>query len=91
MPYGIGKVTILSKYVAFSRAAHVFLSAKADIEKLGEKAMWVIYGYTSSVTVIDARVVRFLQRVATSTPYVSPEKIHHTSDAAALHTRRIYY
>ena len=29
-PYGIGKVTVLSKYAALSRAADVFLSAKAD-------------------------------------------------------------
>ena len=43
-PYGIGKVTVLSKYAALSRAADVFLSAKADIVKLGEKVLLVIRG-----------------------------------------------
>ena len=93
-PYGIGKVTVLSKYAALSRAADVFLSAdssKADIEKSGENALLVIYGCTSSLTLNDARVTRFLQRVATSTQYVSPEKLPPTSDAAVLHSRRTYH
>ena len=87
-PYGIGKVTVLSTYAALSRAADVFLPAQADIAKLGEKALLVICGCTSSLTLNDARVARLLQRVATSTLYVYPKKLHHTNDTAALHSRR---
>ena len=60
-PYGIGNVTVLSKYAALSRAADVFLSAKADIAKLCEKAVLVIRGCTSSLTLNDACVARLLQ------------------------------
>ena len=74
-----------------SRAADVFLSAKADIAKLGEKAVLVIRGCTSSLTLNDACVARLLQRVATSTQYVYPEQLHHTSDAAALHSHKTYH
>ena len=87
-------MTVLSKYAALSRAVDVFVSAnssKGDIEKLGEKAILVIYGCTSSLTLNDTRVARFLQRVATSTQYVSPEKLPPTSDAAALHSHRTYH
>ena len=91
MPYGIGKVTVISKYAAFSRAADMFLSAKADIAKLGEKALLVICGCTSSLTLNDVRVARFLEMVATSTQYVYPEKLHHTSDTAALHSRQTFH
>ena len=38
----------------------MFLSAKADIAKLGEKALLVIGGCTSSLTLNDVRVARFL-------------------------------
>ena len=37
-PYGIGKVTVISKYAALSRAADVLLSAKADIAKFRWKS-----------------------------------------------------
>ena len=40
-PYGIGKVTVLSMYAALSGASDMFLSAKADIVMLGEKALLV--------------------------------------------------
>ena len=69
-PYGIGKVTVLSMYAALSRAADMFLSAKSDIVKLGEKALLVIRGCTSSLTLNDSCVARLLQRVATSTQCV---------------------
>ena len=54
--YGIGKVTVLSTYAVCSRAAYGFLSVKADIETLGEKALLVICGSgsTSSLTLNDA-------------------------------------
>ena len=90
-PYGVGKVTALSKYAALSRAADVFLSAKAEIAKIGEKAVPVIRGCTSSLTLNGACVARLLQRVATSTQYVYPEKLHHTSDTAALHSHQAYH
>ena len=80
-PYGIGKVTVISKYTALSRAADVFLSAKADIAKLGEKAVMVIRGCTSSLTLNDACVARLLQRVYSHfNPVCVPGKLHHTSD-----------
>ena len=79
------------KYAALSRAADVFLSAKADIAKLSEKAIRVICGCTSSLTLNDACVARLLQRVATSTQYVYPEKLHHTSVTAALHSHQTYH
>ena len=62
----------------------MFLSAKAVIAKLDEKALLVICGCNSSLTLNDARVARFLQRVATSTQYVYLEKLHPTSDTTAL-------
>ena len=89
--FGVGKVTVLAKHAALQKSADVFMlptSSKKDIETAGEEALLVIYGCTSSVTLDAARVTKFLQKVATSTQYVSPEKLPPTSDAAAFHSYR---
>ncbi len=93
-PYGIGKVTILTKYTSLRKSTSVFMSpcsSKEDIEKAGEEAMPVIYGCTTSPTLCCARVSKFQLKVATSAGYVTPEKLPPTTDAAALHSHRTYH
>ena len=93
-PYGIGKVTVLTKYTALQKSASVFISpssSKEEIEKAGEDAMLVIYGSSTSLTLTAARVAKFLQKVATSTGFVSPEKLPPTNDASTLHSYRTYH
>jgi hypothetical protein len=93
-PYGIGKVTVLSKYAALKESISVFMSPsslKEDIEKAGEEALLVIYGCTASLSLNSARVAKFMQKVATATQYVSPEKLPPTCDAAAFHSHRTYH
>lgn len=93
-PYGIGKVTVLTKYTALNKSAAVFMSpssSKQDIEQAGEDAMLEIYGCTTSLSLNAARVTKFLLKVATSTQYVSPEKLPPTNEAAAFHSHRTYH
>ncbi len=77
-PYGIGKVTVLMKYAALQKSTYILMSpssSEEDIKKAGEEALLVIYGCTISLSLNSARVTKFLQNVATSTQYVSPEKL----------------
>ena len=93
-PYGIGKVTVLAKYAALKKATSIFMSPtslKEDIEKAGEEALLVIYECTISPSLNSAREAKFMQKVATATQYVSPEKIPPTCDAAAFHSHRTYH
>jgi len=93
-PFGIGKVTALTKHGVLKKAADVFMlptSSKKDIEKAGADALLEIYGCTSLLSLNAARVTKFLVKVATSTQYVSPEKLPPTIDAAAFHSQRTYH
>ncbi len=67
-PYGIGKVTVLTKYASLKPYTSVFMatsSSRKDIEKAGEDALRVIYGSSSS-SLCAARVSKFQLKVATS-------------------------
>ena len=93
-PYGIGKVSVLKKYGELTWCCSIFISpssSKAVIEKAGEDALLIIYGCTKSLSLDSARVDRFLQKVATATQYVSPEKLPPTSDATIFHSHRAYH
>ncbi len=73
-PYGIGKVTVLTKYASLKPYTSVFMatsSSRKDIEKAGEDAPLVIYGSSSS-SLCAARVSKFQLKVATSAGYVHP-------------------
>lgn len=93
-PYGIGKVTVLSKYAELKRSASVFMSSSSsqeDIEKAGEDALLMIYGCLKSTSLNSAWVARFQVKVATSAGYVPPEKLPPTSNAASFHSHRTYH
>jgi len=93
-PYGIGKVTVLTKYAALQKSTSIFMSpysSKNDIEKAGEDALLVIYGCTASTSLSSARVAKFQMKVMTSAGYVPPEKLPPTNDAAAFHSHRTYH
>lgn len=93
-PYGIGKVTVLTKYAALKNSISVFMSpcsSKGEITKAGLEALLEIYGCQTSPSLTSARVMKFQQKVATSAGYVPPEKLPPTDDAASFHAFRTYH
>ena len=92
-PYGIGKGTVLSKYVELHQFATVFMSPSSsheEIKQAGEQALLIVYGSSTS-DLNAARVEKFQAKVATSSGIVPPEKLPPTSDAATQHSLRVYH
>ena len=93
-PFGIGKVTVLKKYIALKSHVATFMnqaSSKERIKEAGEKALLEIYGCPSLQSIDAARVEKFQMKVAASSGYVAPEKLPPTSDAASFHSYRTYH
>ena len=95
-PYHCACFHILSssvgKDVVHETGAFMFIDiSRYFIQQAGEDAMLEIYGCATSPSLNAARATKFLMQVATSTQYVSPEKLPPTSDAASFHSQRTYH
>ena len=78
----------------FITQAEVFLqenATQADISSAGEGALVWLYTGAMGDTLDKLRLLRFHQKVATSTRFVQPENLHPTSLAAKYHSLRMYF
>ena len=93
-PYGVGKSSVLARCPSLYQQASIFMMqdrCHAEIESAGEEAILVLYNCTTPGAVLDAvRASRFATKVASSSNYISPERLPPTSDSARYHSRRVY-
>ena len=61
-----------------------------EIEKAGNQALSIMYGYKPDLNLNDARTSNFTEKLVKSLQYLRPERLPPTSDAARFHSRRIY-
>ena len=94
--FSLGKGSAL-KYIRFdsyfTKQARIFLDENAtenDIINAGEAALVSLYKGTACETLDDLRLLRFHQKVATSTTSVQPEHLPPTSSAAKYHSLRVF-
>ena len=94
--FSIGKELAL-KHVRsdnhFITQAEVFLQENAtlaDISSAGEAALACLYTGAVGDTLDKLRLLRFHQKVATSTRFMQPENLPPTSSAAKYHSLRVY-
>ena len=77
----------------FVTQAEVFLQENAtlaDISSAGEASLVCLYTGALGDTLYKLRLLRFRQKVATSTRFVQPENLPSTSSAAKYHSLRAY-
>ena len=77
----------------FITLAEVFMQENAtfvDISRAGEAALVCLYTGAVGDTLDKLRLLRFHQKVATSTRFVQPETLPPTSSAAMYHSLRVY-
>ena len=77
----------------FITQAEVFLQENAtlsDISSAGEAALVRLYTGAVGDTLDKLRLLRFHQKVATSTRFVQPENLPPTPSAAKYHSLRVY-
>ena len=89
-PYGVGKLSAIAKYEELEGCASLFLSEQqshADIEQAGHQALATLYGCSD---LNSGRVLKFTQKVISSSSYLPPERLPPTADAARFHSRRVY-
>ena len=94
--FGMGKGLALKHIRSdkhFITQAEVFLQENAklaDISGAGEAALVCLYTGAVGDTLYTLRLLRFHQKVATSTCVVQPENLPPTSSAAKYHSFRVY-
>ena len=93
----LGKGSAL-KYIRFdsyfTKQARIFLDENAteyDIINAGKAALVSLYKGTVCEILDDLRLLRFHQKVATSTTFVQPEHLPPTSSAAKYHSLHVFY
>jgi hypothetical protein len=92
-PYGIGKMSAMSKYRVLNKMAKLFLVADAsheEIEISGNQAIATIYGCKQGSDLNFERASKFTEKVASISGYLPPERLPPTSDAARFHSQRVY-
>ena len=78
----------------FITQAEVFLQENAtlaDISSAGEASLVCLYKRAVGDTLDKLRLLRYHQKVATSTRFVQPENLPPTSSAAKYHSLRVYF
>ena len=83
-PYGIGKISAISKYSDLTQSAKEFLIPDriySQIEEAGHQTLTVLYG----------RIQRFSSKEVTKSTHLPPECLPPTSDAAKYHSFRVYH
>ena len=84
------KLSAIAKYEELEGCASLFLSEQqshADIEQAGHQALVTFYGCSD---LNSGRVLKFTQKVISSSSYLPPERLPPTADAARFHSRRVY-
>ena len=90
-PHGIGKGKVLKKYATLAESTATFMAretSKVALEKAAKGALTIRYG--SHVDDLKTARQKFQTKVATAAGYVPPEKLPPISDAARIHSRRIF-
>ena len=88
-PYGIGKLSAMGKSCDLHLAAKLFLSADKThkkIEEAGNQAIATIYACKYGPNLNFERASKFTEKVASSSTYLTPERLPPTSDAARFHS-----
>ena len=95
--FGIGKGVILKQLktsLYFHNQAKVFndtQSAQQQIVAAGENALVIIYGGKVGDTLNKFRLIKFCQKVGSSTSTVQPQTLLPTSNAALYHSLHVYH
>ena len=95
--YGFGKGAGLKKFIdneQFRSYLSLFSNKNmlhSDISSAGEKAIAMLYGGNSSVTLDELRYSVFCTKLSVNTRIVSPEQLPPTTDAAKFHSYRAYH
>lgn len=93
-PYGIGKVSAMSKYPDLVQSTKVFLMPNrthGQIEDVGHQTLAVLYGCIPGTLLDFERATRFSSKVVTKSTHLPPERLPPTSDAAKYHSYRVYH
>ena len=81
------------KYSDLTEPAKLFIMPERnpdEIEKAGNQALSILYGYKPELNLNDARTSKFTEKVVLSSEYLPPKCLPPTSDAARFHSQRIY-
>ena len=83
-PYGIGKISAISKYCDLKGTAELFMKADINheqIELFGNQAIATLYGCKHGADLNFERASKFTEKIASNSAYLPPERLPPTSDA----------
>jgi 5'-3' exonuclease len=92
-PHGIGKMSAMGIYRELKEFTVFFMAAatnREEIEQVGNQAIATVYGCKHCSDLNLKRASRFIEKVASSSGYLPPERLPPTSDAARFHSQRVY-
>ena len=74
-------------------ASQIFMLPNKDrneVEQAGNEAPAIIYACKHGTDLNLERASKFSEKVASSSIYVSPKRLHPATDAAKFHSRKVY-
>ena len=94
--FGVGKGVALKKLKSdshFMKQAEVFTkwSTKDEVGTAGEHAMVSLYGGEIGTSLDELRLLRFREKVSSSTTFVQPHSLPPTTSATTQHSLRVYF